>query len=153
MDEIIPPRDPEFQATTTPERLRLYDPDAEAYQRLVANPFLALFGLLAGLALGRLVLQQRLPDFAAPVLLLLGGGWIFLLFRLLQYHCLDCGETGRIGRWRQHACESVRGRRREGKPRRFRGPPPPVQDIHWLWLTRPLAAIGLALVSSSGPLP
>jgi hypothetical protein len=49
----------------------------------------------------------------------------------MHYHCLDCGSTGRLFRWKEHACPSVVARQQAGMVRRFRGPNPYLQTIVW----------------------
>ncbi len=61
---------------------------------------------------------------------------------LLQYHCLDCGATGRLFRWKWHACPSVRARQQTGRPRRFRGPNPVLQTVLWVYILMGLAILG-----------
>jgi hypothetical protein len=100
----------------------------EDYQRLVANPFLALLGLVLWCLALRQVLQEKSLVLFLPILLSVGG----VVF-LLQYHCLDCGATGLLFRWRRHACERVRERRLDGRPLRFRGPRPWTQLVLWIY--------------------
>jgi hypothetical protein len=101
----------------------------QQYQRLVANPFLAVLALVSwGAAMGEGLARRKL--------------WLVMLLaplpiafaRLLQYHCLDCGATGRLFRWKDHACERVVARQLSGKVRRFRGPNPAFQTILWGYL-------------------
>jgi len=141
-------RDPEFQAPAEP-RLRLVELDhsPEAYLRLVANPFLGLFGYIAWLSLTIGLVgagaRSRTAILISPLVV---SAMIWLLFRiprLFQYHCLDCGATGRIAEWRRHICLASSERRRIGRPRSLRGPTPPNQVILWLWV---LLALGLATI-------
>ena len=61
----------------------------DEYQRLVANPFLAVLGWLAMFGLLReAVRRQNLALFMTGIILL------FVACFLLQFHCLDCGATG-----------------------------------------------------------
>jgi branched-subunit amino acid ABC-type transport system permease component len=134
-----PQRDPEFEAGPPIGADSLAPPIApETYLRLVANPFLMFVGLVVWLLLGRWVLGllRRNPDLIGPlapilVVLLLASLW--LLPGLSQYHCLDCGGTGRLSRWRRHACPRSVGRRIQGESRRLRGPSPFYQVLLWLW--------------------
>lgn len=106
-----------------PERLA---PDFKRFQRLIANPFLALAALV-GWFFG---LRQALDARSLPAVLALAaslGGVVFLL----HYHCLDCGATGWLFRWRTHACPRSLARQREGQPLRFRGPTPTTQLVLW----------------------
>lgn len=97
------------------------------YQRLIANPFLAVFGTVVWFAALRATVQtKRLDLFCAS---LLGGLLIPCLF---QFHCLDCGGTGHVVRCGGHACAHVVARRQAGTPRRFRGPTPMTQTKLWI---------------------
>jgi hypothetical protein len=142
VDPAPPERDPEFHTPVEP-RLIVLDHAPETYQRLVANPFLAGAGFLFWLALvARLVGHvEVVKNPATPFIAL---GIIVVLFaipRLLQYHCLDCGVTGRLAHWRRHVCAASAERRRQGRPRRLRGPTPPTQVILWLWVLLALGGI------------
>ena len=97
------------------------------YQRLVANPFLAVLGLFAWAGALRLSWEARRAEFFLPALL--AGLAIPLLF---QYHCLDCGRTGHVARASGHACAHVEMRRQAGRPRRLRGPSPWAQTKLWV---------------------
>ena len=102
----------------------VYADDPRAYQRLVVNPFLAFLALIGWVALMRFGYRERLlPAF------LLAQVLPVLAYFAVQYHCLDCGATGRLSRWKDHACESVVARRLAGRPRRFRGPNPRSQML------------------------
>lgn len=107
----------------------------ERYQRLVANPFLAIFGGVAWVSLLRWISLTRRGDLLFPALC---SGLLLVLY--LQYHCLDCGGTGHLLRWRRHDCLRVRLRRELNRPRRFRGPTPGVQTFLWVVL------MGMALL-------
>ncbi len=133
-----PDRDPEFR---TP---RASTSSGPAYipgdhQRLVANPFLGLAALLAWLAgIGRLT-QARETHW-----MLLGGFFgivlaVRLIPRLVQFHCRDCGSTGRLREWESHTCDAVVRRRLAGRPRRIRGPLPPTQVVVWAYVVVALA--------------
>jgi hypothetical protein len=99
----------------------------ERYQRLVANPFLALSGFIGWFALMRFVLGSHRIELFFPAL-----SSLLLLAFLFQYHCLDCGATGHLSRWRGHCCAAVDARRGTGRPRRVRGPSPPTQTVLWI---------------------
>jgi hypothetical protein len=119
--EPLPPhRDDEFRQIP-PEPSIADDPNQpiEAFQRLVANPFLGLLAFLAWLlALHDWVLnaRSRLP-LPLRLLMLLSGALLPLLF---QYHCLDCGRSGSLLHSQRHACAPVLDRRRSGRPVRMR---------------------------------
>jgi hypothetical protein len=66
--------------------------------------------------------------------------------RLFHYHCLDCGATGVLHRWRHHACSRVLERYHAGRPRRVRGPTPPAQFVLWLFAL----AAGLIVLNELG---
>ncbi|GIW88585.1 MAG: hypothetical protein KatS3mg108_2909 [Isosphaeraceae bacterium] len=107
----------------------------ESYLRLVANPFLAIAVVL--LTLWSLRLIGRLPwaggsKFALGVAVLMIG--FVLGLRGLRYHCLDCGGSGRLTRWRSHLCPAVAERRLSGQARRWRGPTPGLQLLLILWV-------------------
>jgi hypothetical protein len=108
---------------------------------LVANPFLALFWLIAVIGLVRLALEIRNLFLAGVALCGLAA-----LKYLLQYHCLDCGSSGRLFRWDSHACPSVVARRQSGQVRRLRGPNPVLQTIVWGYLLAGLAILAAALL-------
>jgi hypothetical protein len=101
----------------------------QEYQRLVANPFLGVFGLIVGLgAFEKAIEWQQFP------LLVLALAVLISVAFLLHYHCLDCGSTGLLLRWKSHACERVRARQQANQVRRFRGPNPAFQTILWGYL-------------------
>lgn len=138
-----PPRgvhDPEFDAPRAPRRGGAnWTTPPHHYQRLVANPFLAFFGLVAWSGLMSQGLQTKRLDLS-----LLATGSVVLVAFLFQYHCLDCGATDRLGRWREHNCAAVQARRRAGAPRRFRGPTPDNQTRLWV-VFLVLAAVGYSI--------
>jgi hypothetical protein len=126
-------RDPEFRPLVN-ARWVAEDLEPGPYHRLLANPFLGLLGILAwfGILYRLFVRGVAGPiDLVLTVLVLLGG---LGLPRLFQYHCLDCGKTGPLLRWKQHLCPRVAERHFAGRPRRFRGPPPSVQVVLWLYV-------------------
>lgn len=132
-----PQRDPEFESPVAPGA-RPLDFEPEAYLRLVANPFLALFGFLVWLRvlLGIVTMfagRRELMGPLAPIIGVVMLAFLWLLLGLFQFHCLDCGKTGRLSRWREHACPPSVERRLSGRRRRLRGPTPPVQILLWLW--------------------
>ncbi len=99
------------------------------FQRLLGNPFLALLGLIAWAAALRQVLLARNLTLTLALFASLAG----LVF-LLQFHCLDCGATGWLFRWRIHTCDHVIARQRSGAVRSFRGPIPTTQVLLWFYL-------------------
>lgn len=152
MEPALPPpqRDPEFGAAGAGPGELLPDPvNPHLYLRIVANPFLGLAGLVGWLILLRLVLLKlrRIPELFAPLLPAVVVVFLALLWitpALFHFHCLDCGRTGRLSRWRLHSCPRSSWRRASGRARRLRGPTPFVQIVLWLW-----ALLTLALIAGS----
>ena len=134
-------RDLDIPRSRPPRVLSAFD-RPQSFQRLIANPFLAIVGLIAWSALLREAIPARRIEFYL--------GFVFvlpLLPYLLQYHCLDCGRTGRLRRWREHECERVKARRISKKPRRFRGPTPNTQTVLWCYLTACMVVLGFILAN------
>jgi hypothetical protein len=116
----------------------------QEYQRLVANPFLALFGLVVWFAAFWGALASRnliLAGVAIPGLIVVGY--------LLQYHCLDCGTTGLLFRWKSHSCDRVLARQQAGRVRRFRGPNPTFQTILWAYLVAAVTILVAVVLMAS----
>ena len=109
----------------------------EEFQRLVANPFLAVFWLIVLFG----VLRQALA-IKSLVLVGLAICGLLALGHLLQYHCRDCGATGLLFRWKSHVCPSVLARQQTGRARRIRGPNPYTQLVLWIYV---LLATGILL--------
>jgi hypothetical protein len=132
----LPPHDPEFESPLAPGILPPLDAP-ENYLRLVANPFLGILGFLGWLA--ALIWTTHLDidrELIGPLVPIIAVAFLFGLWRigpLFQYHCLDCGATGRLSRWREHLCPASALRRQSGRRRRFRGPPLFAQVVLWLW--------------------
>jgi hypothetical protein len=109
----------------------------EDYLRLIANPFLAILGFLGWL--GAVIWITHLDidrELLGPLVPIIAVVFLFVLWRigaLFQYHCLDCGATGRLSRWREHVCLPSALRQQLGRPKRIRGPSPIVQIVLWLW--------------------
>ena len=98
----------------------------EAYQRLIANPFLGVMALGGScLAINAAIEVQQLDLEVLAASTLIVSRWLF------QFHCLDCGSTGWLRRWRDHECHTVRGRLASNRPRRIRGPKPSTQTVLW----------------------
>src|SRR5947209_18801781 len=70
----------------------------EAYQRLIANPFLFVLGCVLVFALVRGALQVK-----SVTMFFTGLGLLGAAILLLQFHCLDCGATGWLLGSRRHA--------------------------------------------------
>lgn len=115
--------------------------EPEAYLRLVVNPFLALLYLVAWL----MALYYSVVSWFAGALTvtfivtLIFGLWLTPYF--IHYHCLDCGETGRLLRWKKHVCHRALARRESGRRRMLRGPSPPIQVVLWFWFLLALAML------------
>lgn len=103
------------------------DVSLERYQRLVANPFLGILALVGSFVAIRTACATGRFD-----LIVVATATIVFARWFLQFHCLDCGATGRLSRWREHACPAVVFRLATRRPRRFRGPTPPTQTALWL---------------------
>lgn len=132
MEPILPLRlDPEFRPASTERSLPpVIDP--AAYRRMLFNPFLGILGVAAWAAGVRwlwIAAVERHAMFIYVLVAWAGAG--FLLPRLFQFHCLDCGRSGRISRWRRHVCPAVARRILEGRPLRFRPPGPLAQMLMW----------------------
>jgi hypothetical protein len=110
-----------------------FEPAPQESLRLVANPFLAMSGLLLWFAVMQLILSGAAGPFTILAVLLALAS-LALLPALLHYHCLDCGRTGPLLTWKRHLCPRVVARRFEGRSRRLRGPTPTVQVVLWLWI-------------------
>ncbi|MHC5537568.1 hypothetical protein ACYOEI_04980 [Singulisphaera rosea] len=136
--------DPEFDVPRRPPRVVL-ESQLAAHQRLVANPFLAFLALIVWVMGIHFAYSSK--DLPILIMFLLGLIGIGLLF---QYHCLDCGSTGNLLRWRRHACERVIARQESGRVRRFRGPNPAIQTLLWSYMAI-LAAIFAAVTAVFSP--
>jgi hypothetical protein len=117
--------DPEFDVTRH-GRQYFVNPYFHEHQRLVANPFLALASLIPWMLLFRHVFVARHLGALIGLLAL-----VAVIPCLLQYHCLDCGATGMLFRWRRHACARVLARQVLATRGRFRGPNPTTQTVLW----------------------
>jgi hypothetical protein len=139
--------DPEFNADpAAPVRLRDFDPSD--HQRLVANPFLAVFLLLVWWFLALwLLLRGPFPPLAVASVIPL-----ILLPRALQYHCLDCGRTGSYTRRHRHACTAVVVRWNERRKPRFPIPSAETQLVFWWYVVGSATLLyTVALLGSDGP--
>jgi hypothetical protein len=96
--------DPEFDPPPV-STVRLRDFDPPEHQRLVVNPFLAVFGLVVLRSFTLWLFRESVPLATVGTL-----GLMVLLPTLIQYHCLDCGKTGRYSRRARHACPAVLAR-------------------------------------------
>jgi hypothetical protein len=141
---LTPPtaRDPELDPSP-PRRLGTLGDEPHRYQRLVANPFLGFLGILV---LVVVLFQTFVPaPLGAPPLFAVVVALAMVaachLPRLFHYHCLDCGATGRLTRWRSHICPASADRYASGRPRRLRGPNPTVQFLLWVY-----AALALGIM-------
>jgi hypothetical protein len=113
----------------------------DEYQRLVANPFLAVLGWLAMFGLLReAVRRQNLAMFMTGIILL------FVAFFFLQFHCLDCGATGWLLRSWAHACPAVVARRQSGLVRRIRGPGLKLQLVAWFIFLTAVFVLGMVVI-------
>jgi hypothetical protein len=113
----------------------------EAYQRLLANPFLSVLNLGIVFALLRAAVQYQ-----SLVLFVIGMVLLPAAIFLLQFHCLDCGATGWLLGHRRHVCPSVMVRCQERRRRRFRGPGLKAQIMAWFYVLA-AAFVWLMIVS------
>jgi hypothetical protein len=98
----------------------------ESYQRLVANPFLAVLAWVVAFGfVSESMNRQNLALFMMGIILL------FVAFFFLHFHCLDCGATGWLLRSWAHACPAVVARRQSQLIRRFHGPGLTTQLAAW----------------------
>ena len=125
--------DPEFEAVRAPA-LRLRDFEPRHSQRVIVNPFLAVLDLLV---LGAMFVGRHWFGIFSVTF---GVALIVLLPHLIQFHCLDCGRTGRYTAHKAHACPVVVKRWNDGLTTRF--PSARAQLIVWGWV---LASVGFLL--------
>ncbi len=131
-DLDLQPRRPE--ASTDP---------IDSYQRLVANPFLALLGWLVAFALLREALRHpNLPLFLTSLVVFIAS--VFLL----QFHCLDCGATRWLPRYQRHACPAVVARQAYTSRRRIRGPGIRTQLVGWFVLMAIVFVLGMMVIAA-----
>jgi hypothetical protein len=121
--------DPEFDPVpVAPVRLRDFNP--VDYQRLVVNPFLAAFLLMVWwLSTRWLLIRGPFPPLSVAMIILLP-----FLGHAVQYHCLDCGQTGSYRRRHRHACNAVIMRWNERRRPRFPIPSARTQLVVWAYL-------------------
>jgi hypothetical protein len=131
------PADPDFDPPPA-SSVRLRDFNPLEFQRLVINPFLAVFGLLI---LAWLAFQLANTEFPPLFLLMLLP--LALLHHLIQYHCIDCGRIGRYHRRERHVCRAVHARWHEGHPSRFPFRSSRAQLVIWCWIIASVALLVL----------
>ncbi len=117
----------------------------EDCQRLVANPFLAVFFWTGTVAFLRESAHDHNLNYFVWAMLLLVLGGVFL-----QFHCLDCGKTRWLLGWRRHACPTVVARReRLLPPPRLRGPDLKMQLVVWsIFIAAAFVFVMLMLMSN-----
>lgn len=123
------PHDPDLDRPPSAPSARGEPSLEQEYQRLVANPFLALAAFFLWLDAARRALLARNLVF---VLLLLAA--LATLAALLQFHCLDCGATDLLFRWKRHVCHHALARQSAGRRRWLRGPNPATQTLLWIYV-------------------
>jgi hypothetical protein len=134
--------DPDLDLQPRPPAQELLEP-LERYQRLVANPFLAvLVWLVAFELVNESMTRQNLALFMIGIILL------FVAFFFLQFHCLDCGVTGWLLRSWAHACPGVVARRQHRRVQRFRGPGLKFQLVIWFILMTTALVLGMVALGS-----
>jgi hypothetical protein len=132
------PRDPEFDRSNSTVPMPTEDV-IRYYQRLIVNPFLALFAGLLTFLFCEVLARLTIPVLIVPAL---GLGMVGACF-LLQYHCLDCGTTGPFHSWKQHSCSSIWERWQSGRIS-WNLPYPAASTQLVLWV---LACIGFGYLS------
>lgn len=137
-------RDPELDPAA-PVRLGTLGDEPQRYQRLVANPFLGFLGVLVLVTAAYHLMQAPRQSSVGDMALVLAPFALLGLPRLFQYHCLDCGTTGRLFRWRSHVCPASADRYLAGRPRRLRGPNPTAQVLLWVYVL-----LGLVIAWQAG---
>jgi len=131
----LPPAtsDPEFQPVAS-SRVEPA-PEAGEYRRILVNPFL---GFLATALWVRAVFviahAETILGLPQTVTAPLWCASIWLIPRLFRFHCLDCGRSGRLWRWKEHVCPTVAERVASGRTRTVRGPSPWVQLLIWVYV-------------------
>lgn len=113
----------------------------DAYRRLVANPLLAVATAVLSVLLMRASLQwDNLYLFLGSIGLLVGS------LLLIQFHCLDCGETGWLLNRSRHRCPQAVARWRSGRIDRWWPPALSTQLAIWMHILAALGALGLILL-------
>jgi hypothetical protein len=135
------PTDPDLDlGPQARRRIERIDDRIEHFQRLVVNPFLAVSWIL-----GSLSVVFWMMDNDAWIAIMIAVGSVPVPFRLLQFHCRDCGHTGMYRDWPRHECEAVVLRRIDGTRRRWGGPSSGFQLRLWGLLLGAVALIELIL--------
>jgi hypothetical protein len=127
-----------------PQPRRSLDPahvSIAPYQRLIVNPFLAVLVFVIIVAIALYAIRTEILGLF-PFLVIL----VLLDPFLVQYHCLDCGATGWLIRYRKHGCPTVVARFQLGEHRRFRGPSVKLQLVGWLVSLAAAAVVGLVML-------
>ncbi len=115
----------------------------EECQRIIVNPFLAVTAWVAAFALVRESIQTRsLPLLEVGIVLL------FVAFLLFQFHCMDCGATDWLSRYRSHACSAVVLRSQNHEVRRYTRPGVKTQLIAWFAVTATALVLGMIVYLS-----
>jgi hypothetical protein len=99
------------------------------FQRIIVNPLLGVVTWLAVVALIRTAVKSR-----SLALFVFGLCLLFAAFFFQQFHCLDCGATGWLFRYRRHVCPAVVERLAQGPVRRWRVPSVKTQMTIWFYL-------------------
>ena len=134
--------DPDLDLQSRRPRREPIEP-IEDRQRLIANPLLGvLFWIVAFMMLRESVRRHELTLSAWGLLFVLVG----IVF--MQFHCLDCGKTGWLLRYRSHACPAVIARRESKWVRPFRLPGLKVQLVVWFILMLAALVLGMVAIAS-----
>ena len=103
------------------------DSPVQWHQRLIANPFLAVLGTILWFVCVRQTVETRTIRLFTPV-----AASLVLVIFLFEFHCMDCGRTGRLVSWRKHVCERVEVRRLSGRSLASWWPSVLTQTAVWL---------------------
>jgi hypothetical protein len=84
--------------------------------------------------------------YQSATLFLLGLSLLFVAFFFLQFHCLDCGTTDWLIRYRRHACPMIVARYQDRHAGRVRVPSVKTQMTIWFYfLAGALLLLGVFL--------
>jgi hypothetical protein len=113
------------------------------YQRLVANPLLGVLSWIAAFYLLRESVRRH-----NLVMFVWATAFALIGVSVMQFHCLDCGQTGWLIRSRAHACPAVVARRQLGWARQTRGPGLKIQLVMWFIVLTAALVLGLVALRS-----
>src|SRR5689334_690744 len=92
------PVDPEFVWRRPALLSGGLDGEPEAYLRLLANPFLGLLYFVVWLVVLYETIFRGFAQQLTPMVIVVLIAGLGLVPYFMEYHCLDCGESGRLAR-------------------------------------------------------